>query len=141
MAITIKKPVAAGALSLTPLIDVVFLLLIFFLVASQFAREDTQLPLKLPSAASALPMTMDPEILTVNIAADGRYFVSGEYLTLDELSDRIARAVRDNPVSQSVVIRGDRTVPYQSVVDALDICHANKVPNYRLTTAPREQGP
>ncbi len=134
MSLQVKKSISAAALSLTPLIDVVFLLLIFFLVATQFAQEDLQLPVKLPSAASALPMTIDPEVMIINVSDDGRYFVEGEYLTVEQLQDKITQAVSDNPINQTVVIRGDRQVPYQSIVNVLDVCHAAKVPSYKLTT-------
>ncbi len=141
MSVSIKKPIASAALSLTPLIDVVFLLLVFFLVASQFAREDMELPVKLPSASSALPMTIDPEILVVNVDATGQFFMEGTFLTLAELQMRIDQAVRDNPVNQTVVIRGDKTVPYQAVVDVLNVCHQAKVPSYKLTTSQETDQP
>jgi biopolymer transport protein ExbD len=134
MSFQVKKPIAANALSMTPLIDVVFLLLIFFLVASQFAQENVQLPLKLPSAASALPMTIDPQVMVVNVNNEGRFFVEGEYLQDESLKSKIQQAVQDNPINQTIVIRGDRNVPYQSIVTVLDICHAAKVPSYKLTT-------
>ncbi len=135
MGLSIRKPIAANALSMTPLIDVVFLLLIFFLVASQFANEDRQLPLKLPSADSAMPMTVDPEILVINVAADGKFYVDGKYLSLADLKARVESDVRDNPISQTVLVRGDRDVPYQAIVSVLDICHSAKVPSYKLTTS------
>ena len=135
MALSIKRSISADALSLTPLIDVVFLLLVFFLVASQFAREDLELPVKLPSASSALPMTADPEILTVNVTAEGRYYARGEYYNLSSLESLIDQSVRNNPVNQTVLIRGDREVPYQSIVSIMDICHRVKVPSYKLTTS------
>ncbi|MEZ6091859.1 MAG: biopolymer transporter ExbD [Pirellulaceae bacterium] len=56
-----SKSQATSTLSLTPLIDVVFLLLIFFLVASRFAQEDRRMPIELPSATSATPMTEQPK--------------------------------------------------------------------------------
>ncbi len=71
MAIQIQKGRALDALNLTPLIDVVFLLLIFFLVATRFAQEDRELPVQLPAASSAMPMTMEPQELVVNIDQNG----------------------------------------------------------------------
>ena len=68
MAVKIKQGRALAALSMTPLIDVVFLLLIFFLVATRFEQEDRELDVVLPSASEAKPMTVAPEELFVNIA-------------------------------------------------------------------------
>ena len=75
MAVKIKQGKALAALSMTPLIDVVFLLLIFFLVATRFEQEDRELDVVLPSASEAQPMTVQPEELFVNIAEDGKIFV------------------------------------------------------------------
>ena len=72
MAIELKQGRVLGALSLTPLIDVVFLLLIFFLVASRLSQEDRQLDIALPSAANAMPMTVMPQELVVNVDVQGR---------------------------------------------------------------------
>ena len=77
MAVRIKKGVALSSLSLTPLIDVVFLLLIFFLVASRFAQEDREMDFPLPSASEAKPLIVQPRDLFVNIDKDGRVFIDG----------------------------------------------------------------
>ena len=71
MAVAIKRGRALDALSLTPLIDVVFLLLIFFLVASRLSQEDMELDIPLPSAANAMPMTEEPQEMIVNIDENG----------------------------------------------------------------------
>ena len=136
MAIQIKKGKALDSLNLTPLIDVVFLLLIFFLVATQFAQDDAQLPIKLPSAKNAVPMTVQPQELVVGIGEDGTYMVRGQRLNLAGLETMIAQAVVDNPIQQTVIVRGDKRVAFQSVVSVLDLCNRLKVPSYRITTEP-----
>jgi biopolymer transport protein ExbD len=136
MAIQIKKGRALDSLNLTPLIDVVFLLLIFFLVATRFAQDDRELPVQLPSAASAVPMTAEPTELVVNVDAAGRYMVRGEQLTIDRLEGTLARAVAENPVNQMVIIRGDRTVAFQAIVAVMDLCTKLKVPSYKISTEP-----
>ena len=66
-----KRSSVASTLSLTPLIDVVFLLLIFFLVTSEFEEEERRLDIVLPSATSAVPMTSKPREVVVDIDASG----------------------------------------------------------------------
>ena len=61
MAVKIRKSMLLQSLSLTPLIDVVFLLLIFFLVATRFAEEERSLEVKLPTASESKPMTFKPK--------------------------------------------------------------------------------
>ena len=85
MSFKIQKGKALDSLNLTPLIDVVFLLLIFFLVATQFSQDDQQLPIKLPSAQSAVPMTIEPEELVVHIAPDSTRMVRGQGVDLATL--------------------------------------------------------
>ena len=91
MAVKIKKGSALGALSLTPLIDVVFLLLVFFLVATRFAQEDRELEVELPTASEARPLTEEPKELFVNIDKDGNYFVSGQRLAASEVEVALHR--------------------------------------------------
>lgn len=141
MPIQLNKGRALDSLNLTPLIDVVFLLLIFFLVATQFSQDDQQLPIKLPSARNALPMTVVPEELVVNIGADGSYMVRGERVQAERLEAILAQSVADNPVQQTVILRGDRRTEFQSVVTVIDMCNRVKVPSYRITTSKDEPPP
>ena len=135
MPITLKKSRALDSLSMTPLIDVIFILLIFFLVAARFAQEDRELPVQLPSAKSAVPMTMEPQIMIVGIDVQGQYVLNGRTISLDEVETDIRQAVTNNPVNQTVIIRGDKRVPFQHVVSLMDICQRLKVPTYKVTTA------
>ncbi len=134
MTIRIQKGRSLEALNLTPMIDVIFLLLIFFLVATQFSQDDEQLPIKLPSASNAVPMTVEPDELVVSIGEDGTYAVRGERLNLVRLETVIAQAVANNPLRQAVIVRGDRRVAFQSIVAVLDLMGKLKVPSYRITT-------
>jgi biopolymer transport protein ExbD len=134
MSFQIQKGKALESLNLTPLIDVVFLLLIFFLVATQFSQDDEQLPIQLPSAKSALPMTLQPDQLVISIGQDGTYMLAGQRLTIQQLEPLLAKAVLDNPVQQTVILRGDKRVEFQSVVSLIDLCNRLKVPSYRITT-------
>ncbi len=134
MALQIKKGRALDSLNLTPLIDVVFLLLIFFLVATRFAQDDRELPVLLPSAASAVPMTTEPTELVVNVDATGQYMILGERMSLDKVESILRRSVADNPINQMVIIRGDRNVAFQAVVSVMDLCNKLKVPSYKIST-------
>lgn len=138
MPVQIKKGRALDALNLTPLIDVVFLLLIFFLVATRFAQDDRELPVKLPSASSAVPMTMEPAELVVNVDAQGQYMIQGERMSLERMESVIQKAVTDNPVNQLVIIRGDRNVAFQAIVSVMDLCTRLKVPSYKISTENKE---
>ena len=138
MSVTIKRSSAAANLSLTPLIDVVFLLLIFFLVTSKFDEEERRLPIELPVATSATPMTQKPREMTIDVDREGQYFVNGKAVDVTELEASLRRAVANNPTNQSVVIRADAAVAFQPVVSVMDLCNTTGVADYTVTT---QEGP
>ncbi len=107
--------------NLTPLIDVVLLLLVFFMVSTTFIRE-AELMLELPEA-SANPVDLESSAVEVIVQEDGRYFVAGRELvnnsaeTLERALLRIAGEARDQPVT----IRADGRATHQSVVTVMDV--------------------
>ncbi|MFK8111480.1 MAG: ExbD/TolR family protein [Rubripirellula sp.] len=133
-----KRSSIASTLSLTPLIDVVFLLLIFFLVTSEFEDEERRLDIVLPSATSAVPMTSRPREIVIDIDAKGAVYLRGQATDLDELGRLLRVAVTSNPTSQSVVIRADRSTSFQPVVSVMDVCNQTGVSDYSVTT---QEGP
>ncbi|KAA1260292.1 biopolymer transport protein ExbD [Rubripirellula obstinata] len=138
MAIKIKRSSVASTLSLTPLIDVVFLLLIFFLVTSEFEDEERRLDIVLPTATSAMPMTSKPREIVVDIDASGNIYVGGKLKALTELQSVLELAVAENPTSQTVVIRSDHRTSFQPVVSVMDVCNRTGVSDYSVTT---QEGP
>ena len=135
MAVRIRKGGALGALSITPLIDIVFLLLIFFLVATRFAEEDRELDVVLPSASEAQPLVVKPKELFVNVDKDGVYFVGGQHMGAAGLEKVLLQAVANNPANQSVIIRADRRCEFQAVVTVMNLCNKARIFDYRLSTA------
>lgn len=134
MAVNIHKGQSLDSINMTPIIDMVFLLLIFFLVASQFADEERQLQVMLPTASEAQPMTQRPKEIFVNIDQQGAYFVDGRTMALDELEAVLRQATVDNPTSQTVVIRADKRVPLEAAVAVMNLCKKVGVRDYPLTT-------
>ena len=97
MAVNIKRGSALDQLPLTPLIDVVFNLLIFFLVATRFAEVERELPVALPQASEARPISARPSELFINIDAAGTYFVTGQIVSLAELDAKLHQARARRP--------------------------------------------
>lgn len=138
MAVKIKRSSVASTLSLTPLIDVVFLLLIFFLVTSEFEEEERRLDIVLPTATSAAPMVNKPREIVVDIDSEGQTYLGGQPTSLSELQKLLQNAVASNPTNQTVVIRADHTTTFQPVVDVMDLCNKTGVSDYSVTT---QEGP
>jgi biopolymer transport protein ExbD len=135
MAVTIDKGRALEALNITPLIDVVFLLLIFFLVATRFADDDRELDVVLPSASEAQPLVAKPKELFVNVDQTGRFFVGGQVVSAAELERVLLRAAENNPVNQSVIIRADKRCQFDFVVQVMNLCNKAQIRDYSVTTA------
>jgi len=121
-------------LNMTPMIDVVFNLLIFFLVGTRYAEIERDMLVNPPSARDVRPVTATPRELIVNVTDDGRFIVSGIQYAPEDLERLIARAAQENP-DQAVVIRGDRRVVLQLPVNILSLCEKYAVKRTYLTTA------
>ncbi|MFP4499870.1 MAG: ExbD/TolR family protein [Candidatus Hydrogenedentota bacterium] len=105
------------ALNITPLIDVMFLLLIFFMVTSTF-RDEAAFDVTLPQAQSATSHEQAPTQIVVR--AGGRMYLDGDAVTPEELRTALRQRIAEQP-DASFVLRGDAEATYQQVVRALDI--------------------
>jgi len=128
MAVKIEKGTALGTLSLLPLIDVVFLLLIFFLVTSQFAEEERSITMNLPDASEAQPLITQPKETIVNIKTDGTYIVRGSTVTGARLDEILRQAAADNP-GRAVNIRADEDVSVKHLFYAINLCLKYRLPH------------
>lgn len=128
-------------LDMTPMIDCVFQLLLFFLVASHFEEQarmtgEGELDANLPEAAAAMPMVMRPQEMIVNITGQGQFYVGGELLNESALSQRLRRAQTDNPGNQPVVIRGDEDADWKYVARVMSLCNQAQINDYRVAVIP-----
>ncbi len=119
-----------GIPNMMPLIDIVFLLLIFFLLASRFEAQERELNVLLPEVAEAQPLAMTPE-LVVNITPDGTYVVAQKQYGEEQLAALLDQARRNNP-HQSVLIRGDGRAAWKYGVRVMGLCNKAKIDNYRV---------
>ena len=108
-------------LNLTPMIDVVFLLIIFFMVGSTFAGPERKLDLDVPEVAEHESLDSPPPARVVNVPQQGQLTLDGVPLSANELSDELGAARAENP-GLTVLIRGHRKAEYERVVIALDAC-------------------
>ena len=125
--------------NLTPLIDVVFILLIFFMVSTTFQKE-SEINIELPEA-SGEPLEERKDQLEIIIDAEGHYFideqqvVNTELATLKKAIQKFLGEQRDLPV----VIRADRTTPYEAVIRAMDATAQLGLVNMSLATSQPEE--
>ena len=127
-------------IELTPMIDVVFLLIIFFMVGTRFSEFEQQYDIELPQASSVEPMTGRPDAIVLHVARSGDVFIDGQQISLTDLVSRLESA-RERYADQAVLIRADGEGLYQPVVDVMDICHRARIKRFSLAFQPKATAP
>jgi biopolymer transport protein ExbD len=125
--------------NLTPLIDVVFLLLIFFMVSTTFEQQ-SRIQIELPES-TATPTETENETLEIIIDAQGRYFINERQVVNSELKtlkSAISKAV-DGRESLTVIIRADASTQHQAVITALDATSQLGLTQISLATSKIEE--
>ena len=133
------KPELPG-FQLTPMLDVVFLLLCFFVTTSVYSQWENEVEIQLPSAESSVVPNRLPGEIIINVAKDGAIRVNGRTLSPEELGGKcraLAKAFPGNPV----VVRGDRDASWASVLRVLDICAKNDLSNVNFASAIPDEAP
>ncbi len=97
------------------MIDVVFLLIIFFLVSSHLARQENRLPLDLPVAATFAPVDVERAALTISVDKTSQWRVSGDVVQLADLRQALAKYHDQHGLNSSVRIRTDGAIAYRYV--------------------------
>jgi biopolymer transport protein ExbD len=135
MAIQINRGRALSLLDLTPMMDMVFNLLIFFMVVTSFEKVERDLKVVLPDGSEAMPMTAKPRELFINIDSEGRYFVKSQHMTAEELSKLLTQSVLNNPAGQSIIIRADKRAAWDFVATAMRLCNQAGIRDYSASLA------
>ena len=110
----------AVQMPITPLIDIVFMLLIYFLLTTNF-MVDEGIKIKLPQARAAAPQT--EETITVYVDSQGQAFLGEDEISLDQLFDRLKEKIGARQ-DELVVVRADRSVMLNKAVKVMDIAKA-----------------
>ena len=125
-----------AVLELTPLIDVIFLLLIFFMVSTSF-EVTREIPIQLPQSDSAAN-DGNPQVIIIAINAQGDFYVNGSVLSETSTSAiaaaLVAQTAGSNAPRWPVRIDGHETADYQYVVRAMDACRQAGFTDVRLST-------
>ena len=120
-------------MQLAPMIDIVFLLLIFFIVTWQFSRSETELNVSVPTAEEGTELNRPKGEIIINVLAEGIIRVEGLTVDLVQLHDKLSAIARQFE-NQPVRIRGDGKVPYQRIVEVIDTCQKAGIWNISFAT-------
>ena len=118
---------------MAPLIDCVFLLLIFFLVATTLKKIDKELPLDLPEAAAAVSKQLVDDMTIISIDRDGNLYLGSEPVGQGYLANKLRQVAAENP-NRRVRIDADRNAPLWAAVQILDICNFEDLRNVGIKT-------
>ena len=113
------------------MLDVIFLLLCFFVTVSVYSQWESEISIQLPSAETSDDSTRRPEESIVNITQDGKVKINGMAVELKDLESRLLRVSELAP-NQTVNIRAGRKTKLGDIVQVLDVCHKARVYNYSL---------
>jgi biopolymer transport protein ExbD len=90
---------------------------------------------QLPDGSQAMPLTVKPREIFVNIDPEGRYFVRSRQTSAEELSRLLTDAALNNPANQSVIIRADKRAAWDAVATAMRLCNQAGIRDYSASLA------
>jgi biopolymer transport protein ExbD len=121
------------SINLTPMIDVIFNLLMFFMLATTFAVAEKSLEVELPQARAGDTRGAAAREIVLNVTRDGGVLLSGKRIDFDLLGRELSQAAARDPRTP-VTIRGDRRAEHQAIVRVLDACKLAGLANLSLGT-------
>ena len=122
--------------NLTPMIDIVFLLIIFFMVGTKFAEMERDIDLKVPSVRDGGTLTDAPRRKTVHVYHDGTILLDHRTVTLEQLASELRNAKQEY-AGLGVLIRGDGRGSFQRVAEVLNACRQADVTDLGIAVEPR----
>jgi biopolymer transport protein ExbD len=108
-------------LNLTAMIDVLFLLIIFFVVGTEFVKAERQIELQLPQVSKNEALSAAPEKKVINVYRDGQITYERQEVSLEQLQSQL-KAAREKYLGLGVLVRGDASVPFERVANVLSTC-------------------
>ena len=133
-----KNKLPSTGFQLAPMIDIMFLLLCFFIAAQIYAQWESEIDIKLPTAETGEVPDRLPSEIIVNVRSNGVMVVNQRQLNQDGLSDLLERIVDLYP-GQPILIRADKKTDYEHVIGVLDICRKVDIWNISFATSTSEE--
>ena len=110
-----------NVINISSLLDVMFILIIFFLATATFTEEERDIQINLPQSGAAQGITQGPKMIIINVRQDGSYQIAQQNLDLANLRETLQEAVEENP-DQKVLVRGDKNALHGYVANAISLC-------------------
>lgn len=120
---------------LIPMIDCLFVLLVFFLVATTLKKTEKELPVDLPQSGAALDVEQKEDVLVLGLDRAGQKYFGSEPVSTEIMHQRLAAAALENP-NRRVRLDADVATPYGSVAELIEMCQFNNLRNVGFRTKP-----
>jgi len=127
------KPEVFG-FQIAPMVDILLVLLVFFIVTWNFSLADKELDVKIPTASNSKEANAYVGQVVVNVKSDGSIVFNHQPITADELVTKLQDLAKLFP-DQAVILRGDQNADYKYIVNVLDICRRANIWNVAFATA------
>ena len=127
----------AESIQMAPLIDIVFLTLVFFMVTSVYATLESEVDITLPTADSAQQSERTQGEIFINLKDDGRIILNRREMTIDELQEVLYRVAEHFP-GGAVIVRGDRSAVLGRAIAILNCCRKADIQNVAFAALPEE---
>ena len=124
------EPLVMG-FQIAPMVDVLLVLLCFFILTWNFARKETELDVKVPTAEHGHEPSLEVNQSVLNLKEDGTMVMNTKPITFEELGTKMKTLSEVNP-NYAIILRGDENVPYKYVARVLGVCNGAGIWNVAL---------
>jgi len=128
-----RKQTEDATINLTPMIDVVFLLVIFFMVGSEFSEAESRIPVNVPTAGQMQPMTRGPDEMVVALALDSTITLDGQPMSITQLAQTLKQHHANYP-DLRVAVRGEANGSLQQTVEVLHAIRSSGIEQIGIST-------
>jgi biopolymer transport protein ExbD len=111
----------SDSINITSLLDVMFILIIFFLATTTFQEEERDIKVNLPESIEGKALSSVTKLLVINVRKNGTYLLGAEEVDVSQLQQKLAAAAESDP-EQKVLVRGDREALHGYVAAAVAMC-------------------
>jgi biopolymer transport protein ExbD len=108
-------------INMTPVIDMMFILVIFFALNSVYKEEERDIQVNLPANSQSASLSSAPKVIVLNVRKSGAYVIGNQQVTLDELGDKVRSALKEDS-EQKVLVRADDQALHGYVAQAIAAC-------------------
>ena len=128
-----RRPQDVIGIQIAPMVDILLVLLCFFIVTWSFARKEMELDVKVPAAQSGKEPVSTVNQTVLNVKMDGSVVWNRKTVTSAELLTRLQELARLYP-DYAIILRGDERAAYRAIVNVLDICRDAGIWNVAFAT-------